>query len=366
MDRSLMLAVQLMAWGQSPELREVPTPEPTGEELLLEVGAVGLCRSDLHVMDAPAGRFDYPLPLTLGHEVAGTVIAAGPAADSTWVGQSVVVQGIWACQRCRNCMRGRENYCLELAPRHGGKLAPIGSGLGHPGGLAEFMVVPSAGVLVPIGSLDHSEAAPLADAGLTAYHAIRTNSDLIDEHTVAVVIGIGGLGHLALQFLREEGVTQIVAVDTRPESRALATTLGAHTAHPTLDAASDAITALGGADVVFDFAGAPTTVEPATRLLAPGGRVVMVGSGGGRVTVGKDVGLVNGWQVRAPFWGSKSDLAAVVDLAARGRLHAETSTYPMSEAPDVYQMLRAGSVAGRAVIIPSAASYQSLDRKTAQ
>jgi propanol-preferring alcohol dehydrogenase len=366
MDCPLMLAVQLTAWGEYPQLADVPKPAPTGDQLLLEVGAVGLCRSDLHVMDAPADRFDYQLPLTLGHEVAGTVVSTGPAADASWVGRSVVVQGIWPCRRCRNCLRGRENYCLKLAPRADGKLAPIGNGLGHPGGLAEFMLVPSADVLVAIGSLGHADAAPLADAGLTAYHAIRTNADLVDERTVAVVVGIGGLGHLALQILRDMGVTQIVAVDTRFASLELARTLGALTAHPTLDDASAAITGLGGADIVFDFAGAPTTVEPATRLLAPGGRVVMVGSGGGRVTVGKDVGLVNGWQVRAPFWGTTTDLGAVVDLAARGRLHAETKTYPLHEAPDVYRLLRTGSIAGRAVIVPSAGPQGSLERETAQ
>ena len=361
-----MLAVQLTRWGAPPQLRSIPEPQPTGTELLLEVGAVGLCRSDLHVMDAGEGRFDYPLPLTLGHEVAGTVVEAGPAADPAWIGKSVVVQGIWSCRSCRNCLRGRENYCLRLAPHANGRLAPIGNGLGRPGGLAELMLVPSADVLVPIGSLDHAEAAPLADAGLTAYHAIRTNADLIDENTVAVVIGIGGLGHLALQILREMGVSQIVAVDTRASSLALAQTLGALTAHLTVAGAADAVTGLGGADLIFDFAGAPTTVEPAARLLAPGGRVVMVGSGGGRLTVGKDVGLVNGWEARAPFWGTRTDLAAVVDLAARGRLHAETETYPLSEAPDVYRLLRAGSIAGRAVIIPSAPRHRSLEKETAQ
>lgn len=361
-----MLAVQLIAWGESPQLRDISKPQPTGDELLLEVGAVGLCRSDLHVMDADAGRFDYPLPLTLGHEVAGTVVAVGDSADEAWVGESAVVHGIWSCRRCRNCLRGRENYCLRLAPHADGRLARIGNGLGHPGGLAEFMLVPSADVLVPIGSLSHAEAAPLADAGLTAYHAIRTNADLVDTRTVAVVIGIGGLGHLALQILRELGVTGIIAVDTRAESLDLALTLGALSSHPTLDDATSAIRALGGADLVFDFAGAPTTVEPAARLLAPGGRMVMVGSGGGRLTIGKDVGLVNGWQVNAPFWGTRADLEAVVDLAARGRLHAETATYPLSEAADVYRLLRTGSIAGRAVITPSTPHHQRIRKETAQ
>ena len=111
LDRSMMLAVQLTEWGCEPQLRDVPVPQPRGEEVLLQVTAAGLCRSDLHVMDASASSYDYPLPLTLGHEVAGTVLDVGPDGDRSWLGEAVVVHGVWGCGRCRNCARGRENYC---------------------------------------------------------------------------------------------------------------------------------------------------------------------------------------------------------------------------------------------------------------
>lgn len=348
-----MRAVQLSDWGKPPEVREIDDPEPTGTELLLRVDAAGLCLSDIHVMDTAPGAFDYPLPLTLGHETAGTVIGAGPSADSSWIGRSVVVHGIWACRQCRNCIRGRENYCLRLARIPGEPLPRIGNGLGYHGGLAEKLIVPSDEVLVPTGELDPTLAAPLADAGLTAFHAVRMNLDLMDESTVAVVIGVGGLGHMAVQILSALGAQSVIAVDQRADARALASTLGCVSAHASVDEARSATGSLGGADIVLDFAGAPSTVEPALGLLGPGGRLVVVGTAGGRVLVGKDLGLAQGWQVGAPFWGTRSDLAAVVELAAAGRLSAETVEFSLDDVPRAYDLLRRGAVAGRAVARPN-------------
>ncbi|MCD2147042.1 NAD(P)-dependent alcohol dehydrogenase [Gordonia paraffinivorans] len=347
-----MLAVQLIDWGRAPEVREIPDPEPTGGELVIDVDAAGLCLSDLHVMDTPSGVFDYPLPLTLGHEVAGTVSAAGPDADASWIGKTVVVHGIWSCGTCRNCARGRENYCLALAREPGGRNPRIGNGLGHPGGLAERLLVPSSDVLVPTAGLDPTVAAPLADAGLTAYHAISSNSDLIDSATVALVIGVGGLGHMAIQILRAMGVGTVFAVDNREQARTLAVSLSADAAYTSVDEAASDIRAHGGADIVLDFAGAPATVESASTVLGPGGRLVIVGTAGGRLTVGKDLGLASGWQVRAPFWGTRADLAEVVALAAAGHLTAETVTFDLSEAPSAYERLRRGELPGRAVVLP--------------
>ncbi|MFC8043555.1 NAD(P)-dependent alcohol dehydrogenase [Nocardia sp. NPDC057353] len=376
-----MLAVQLTRWGAAPELREVPVPRPAGREVLLRVTAAGLCRSDLHVMDSSGAVFGYPLPLTLGHEVAGIVTEVGPEADAALVGQAVVVHGIWSCGACRNCLRGRENYCLTLRPGPDGRLVPLGNGLGHPGGLAEFLLVPDGRHLVPAPGLAPEHAAPLADAGATAVHAVRENLDLIDAATVAVVIGVGGLGHLAVQILRADGVRRIVAVDTRAEARELALALGAESAvaelsavrlgpadaHPapadtgppsagaarTSAQAEDPAPSLdGGADLILDFAGVPQTVGPALELLAPGGRLVQVGSGGGRAEVGKDLGLAPGWRVSAPFWATRADLAHAVRLATEGALHTSVETFPLADAPAVYARLRAGEITGRAVLVP--------------
>ncbi|WP_406277518.1 NAD(P)-dependent alcohol dehydrogenase [Nocardia sp. NBC_00881] len=345
-----MLAVQLTTWGAEPVLRDIPVPRPRGEELLLQVTAAGLCRSDLHVMDAPAGSFDYPLPLTLGHEVAGTVVEVGPDADSALLDEAVVVHGVWGCGSCRNCARGRENYCLRLRPRPDGRLAPIGNGLGHHGGLAQAMIVPSWRFVVPAGGVNPVACAPLADAGLTAYHAVREHLDLIDEGAICLVIGIGGLGHLAIQVLRDLGVGRIVAVDPRSDALDMARRLGADTALANLGSARS--TMEDGADLVFDFVGSPETTASAAAALAPGGRLAVVGSAGGRLEVGKNVGLAAGWRVTAPFWGPRSDLMAVVDLARRGALHMTAATYPLTDAIEVYRRLRAGAITGRAVLVP--------------
>ncbi|QDQ90498.1 NAD(P)-dependent alcohol dehydrogenase [Rhodococcus sp. WB9] len=342
-----MRAVRMTAWGEPAQVQRVRVPEPRRAELLIGVRAAGLCRSDLHVMDAPAGAFDYPLPFTLGHEVAGTVVAAGPDADGSWIGESVVVHGVWSCGECRNCRRGRENYCHELRPRADGRRPAIGNGLGHDGGLADAMIVPSERFVVRTRGLAPESAAPLADAALTAYHAIRTNRDLVDSHSVAVVVGVGGLGHLAVQILRALGAGTIIAVDPRADSRDLARQLGADRAVPEV-----ADVATSDADVVFDFVGSPATMDSAARLLGPGGRLVTVGSGGGRLTVGKDLGLPNGWQVSAPFWGTRADLEAVVDLAQRGLLSVESTAYRLDDAVDVYDRLRRGAIHGRAVLVP--------------
>ncbi|MGW5515666.1 NAD(P)-dependent alcohol dehydrogenase [Nocardia africana] len=346
-----MLAVQLTEWGRAPVLRQVPAPEPVGEELVLQVTAAGLCRSDLHVMDSAAASFDCPLPLTLGHEVAGTVLAAGPDAEPGWLGETVVVHGVWSCGHCRNCVRGRENYCLRLRPRAtGAPPAPIGNGLGYHGGLAQAMLVPSARHLVRTAGLDPVVAAPLTDAGLTAYHAVHEHADLIDAHATCVVIGVGGLGHLGVQILRDMGAGRILAVDNRADARAMAVRLGAEAAYHDVDSLRAAVT--DGADVIIDFAGAPDTAQPATRLLAPGGRLTVVGSAGALIEVGKTVGLAAGWRVTAPFWGPRADLVAVIDMARRGVLHVAATPYPLAEGAEIYRRLRAGDITGRAVLIP--------------
>src|SRR5947207_1129844 len=189
-----MKAVQMVAWQREPVPREVEQPEPGPGEVVLAVEAAGLCHSDIHVMDWPAGTLGWSLRFTLGHETAGTVAAVGAGAPLS-VGERVVVYGPWGCGSCRHCVRGAENYCERLA-----ELPGRGGGLGFDGGLAEYMRVPSARWLVPIGDLDPVQAAPLTDAGLTSYHAIASELSRLRPGSVAVVIGVGGLGHLAVQM----------------------------------------------------------------------------------------------------------------------------------------------------------------------
>src|SRR4051812_13364631 len=219
-----MQAIRLTAWGQPARLVDVPTPEPGPGEVLLRVAGAGLCHSDLHLMHWPAGALPYALPFTLGHEVGGVVAALGPGADAPEPGTPVLVYGPWGCGRCPSCSVGAEMLCR-------GERRGRGAGLGRDGGLAEYIVVPSPRLTLPLDGLDPVAAAPLADAGLTPYHAIRRALGC----TSAIVIGVGGLGHVAIQLLKALGPTRVVAVDRR----AAALELAAH----------------GGADAVLPAAG---------------------------------------------------------------------------------------------------------------
>lgn len=343
-----MRAWRLHEWGSRPRLDTVPVPVPAEGEVLLRVDAAGLCHSDLHIMDAPEGRLPYELPFTLGHEVVGTAVRVGAGVDDAVLGRTYAVHGVWSCGRCRACRAGRDNYCAELG-------GAIGGGIGRDGGLAEYMLVPAARHLVPVGDGDPTVLAPLTDAGLTAYHAVVSQS-VPPTGAVVVVVGVGGLGHLALQVLRTADPAAVVAVDTNPDARALALRLGADVAVGAVEEAAGPVAEYGegaGADLVFDFVGAQTTMDAAARLLATGGTLVVVGSAGGRLTVDKQGSVPRGWTVDAPFWGPAADLAAVVELAARGDISAVADARPLGAVGRAYDDLRAGAARGRIVAVPA-------------
>jgi propanol-preferring alcohol dehydrogenase len=330
------------------ELRTIPQPEPRPGEVLIRVGAAGACHSDLHILDAP-DSLGMPVPLTLGHENAGWIEALGQGVDGFERGQPVAVYGIVGCGRCVACLAGRDNECRTIAPG--------GIGLSRDGGMAEFVAVPWRQV-VPIGDLDVLQAAPLTDAGLTPYHAIQLTRRGLRPSSTCVVIGVGGLGHMAVQILAATTSVRIVAVDLRDGALQLAREGGAHHA---VRADADAVSYIrdlvgpppGGADVVLDCVGAPPTVELARAVVSTGGDVAIVGLGGGALSVGFGIVPME-TRVVVPFWGTKAELAEVVALARAGRITAHVERFPLARAKDAYDSLRAGSVSGRAVVVPGA------------
>jgi propanol-preferring alcohol dehydrogenase len=342
-------AVQYRRVGGKPEVVTVPEPEPGPGEVLLKVSAAGLCHSDQFVMSLPAEGFDYPLPLTLGHEGAGTVAALGDGVAGLAIGDSFAVYGPWGCGRCLKCAEGKENYCINAAA-----LGIRPPGLGSPGAMAEYLLVDSARHLVPLGELDPVQNVSLTDAGLTPYHAIKNALPKLGAGSTAVVIGTGGLGHVGIQILRAITGATVVALDVNDEKLELARAVGAHHAILSNDEAPAAIKKLTGgqgATAVFDFVGAGPTVKIAAASAAAEADISIVGIGGGQVPVGFGSTAFD-VSVRAPYWGSRAELIEVLELARRGQVNVEVETFSLDEAPRAYELLHDGRIRGRAVVVP--------------
>lgn len=340
-----MKAYQLSG-DQQAEFREVAVPEPGPGEVLIKVAGAGACHSDLHLMERPSG---FALPYTLGHENAGWVEALGPGVRDLDVGEAVAVYGPWGCGRCRACRSSFENHC-ENADRIGAR----GGGLGRDGGMAPYMLIPAARLLVPLDGLDPVEAAPLSDAGLTPYHAIKRNLGKLTPGTSALVIGVGGLGHMAVQILRALSPAQVIAADIDEGKLMLARELGADQVVRSGDEAPAQIRELTsglGAMVVLDFVGNDATMKLAARVARPGGEVTVVGLAGGTVPFRAGT-LPFDCAITVPFWGSAVELMEVLALAREGAIRSRVHRFPLSQAPDAYAQLREGKIDGRAVITP--------------
>lgn len=344
-----MQAVRLVSWQSEPELCEIEVPDPGPGAVLVEVEATGLCHSDLHVMDWPAGTLAWDLPVTLGHEVAGRVAALGAGASGVEVGDAVLVYGPWGCGVCRQCARGAENLCERA-----GVLPRAGCGLGFDGGLAEYVLVPRARLLVPRGELDAVYAAPLTDAALTPYHALKPELWRLHPGSSVVVIGVGGLGHMAVQLVRELSPARIVAIDPRESSRRLALDAGAHAALDSAGLGSDDVraeTGSAGAALVLDFVGSDETVRLAAAVLGTGGHVAIVGLGASSFPIAHGT-VPPEWSAGRPRWGTLPELHEVVALARAGALQLEVETLRLDETIEGYRRLRRGEIAGRAVVVP--------------
>ena len=352
MTARTMQALRLTEWQSDPVITEVPVPDPQASEVLVEVAAAGLCRTDLHIMSSPEGAFPYTLPFTLGHESAGHVAALGPGSSGFEVGDRVVVYSRWGCGTCWQCAQGRDNACVRThRGAHGG-------GLGRDGGLADYVLVPSARYLVATPGLDPVRAAPLADAALTSYHAVKLSLPQLQSGGNAVVIGAGGLGHMAVQILKAITPARIVVVDLRSGALEMARAAGADV---TLSAEGltpeqvRAETDPDGANVVLDFVGSDTTLSLAAASVAQGGDVTFVGRGGGELRIAPGL-IPYETTVRMPTWGTVEELGEVVALASAGKIHSEAEVYGFEDAVSAYGKLRQGEVLGRAVVVPGRAS----------
>ena len=348
-----MKALRLLDWKSEPQLVEVDRPEPESGQIVVKVGGAGACHSDLHIMhEFEAGATRWSPPFTLGHENAGWVEEIGEGVSGLESGQPVAVYGPWGCGRCERCAVGMEMYCEDLRRA----LAPGGGGgLGLDGGMAEYMLVPDARLLVPLpDGLDPTLAAPLTDAGLTAYHAIRRSLPKLTPDATAVVIGVGGLGHMAVQILAATTAVRIIAIDPRESARALALEHGAQLAFEPDDAGGQIRQATDGrgADVILDFVGSDATLAMAADTARQMGDLSIVGIGGGTLPI-SFLTSRHEVSVQTTYWGSRPELVELLDLAARGLVRSRVTKFSLDRAMDAYRALEAGRVEGRAVVVPN-------------
>jgi propanol-preferring alcohol dehydrogenase len=335
-----------------PEFQEVPEPHAGPGQVVVRVAGSGLYHTDFTVISRDKAHWgnEQP-PFTLGHEVAGWIEEVGTGVTKFQPGDAVAVNPSWAsCGRCHMCRSGEENHCLYQK----GIRAP---GVGYNGGHAPYILVPEARFLVPIGDLDPVQAAPLTDAGITTYSAIKPALPGIWPGSTAVVIGIGGLGIYAVQFLRLLTGARVVAVDSTEARLKLAREYGADDVVSSGPDAAKQIRELSGgvgAAFVLDCVGINPTLATAVAALAWRGRLHMVGAGGGSIPF-DFFKMPPGAQLVTSLNGGSIALMEVVGLAALGRLKVLVDRYPLSAAKQAYDDFEHGRLIGRAVLMPAAA-----------
>lgn len=331
---------------------DVPEPEPGPGQVGLRIASASFCHSDIELLALPANVPGMPVPVTLGHELAGWVDSLGPGVDGWEIGTPVAVHIIAGCRRCPACISGRHNVC------EGGVIRT--PGVHYDGGMAERTVV-HAGDLVELDGVDPSTAAPLTDAGLTAHHAVEWSRPLLGPRSVVLLIGVGGLGHLGLQIVAATSAASVIAVDVDPARVALAERLGATRAFISGPVVAEAVRdAAGGrgVDVVLDFVGTQDSVDLAVDVVRRGGMIVVTGMGGGVVPIMHGFGgpsrrVPPETPVVASFAGDRMDLVGVLGLARRGLVHVESTSFPLSGAAAAFAQFGAGRVLGRTLVVPS-------------
>jgi alcohol dehydrogenase, propanol-preferring len=342
--------------GAPLRLIERPTPKPTGNEVLLKVVAAGVCHSDLHIWE---GYYDLgggerlklsdrgvKLPLTMGHENVGEVVAVGPDAAGVKVGERRLVHPWLGCGECAVCRRGDEQLCRT----------PFSIGVFRAGGYADHLLVPHSRYLFGIGSIAPERAAPLACSGITTYGALKKIGSLVQDEPV-VIFGAGGLGLMCLSLHKAMGGKAAIVVDIDPVKREAARRAGAQSTidADAPDAAKQIIAATdGGAWAVIDFVGAARTVRLALDSLAKGGKLIIVGLFGGDVTVPTPSFPLRAITVQGSYVGSLTEMAELLDLVRRkGVPDLPVATRPLAAVNEALIELKNGKVIGRLVLTPA-------------
>jgi NAD+-dependent secondary alcohol dehydrogenase Adh1 len=341
-----MKAVRLHEFGSQPVVDDVPEPEIAGPlDVIVKIGGAGVCRTDLHIID---GQWDAamhtPLPYVLGHENAGWVHAVGSAVTNVSVGDTVILHPTPTCGLCRACRAGQDMHCT----------ASTFPGLSTDGGMAEYLLTSARACVRLDPQTQPQDVAALADAGITAYHAVRKAIPLLYPGTTCVVIGAGGLGHIGIQCLAALTATTIIVVDRNPDALKLARQLGADhivIADGNQVAAVAELTGGAGAEVVLDFVAEQGAEHDGWAMTGRAGSYFVIGYGGTVQVPTLDI-ISTERNIIGNIVGAYNELAELMALAQAGKVTLHTRTYPLAAAAGALADLDAGRVRGRAILVP--------------
>jgi len=359
-----MRAARLHAYDQPLRVDTVPEPDIHGHhDVIVRIGGAGLCRTDLHIIEGIwQNKVDVQLPYTLGHENAGWVEAVGDAVTSVRPGDAVIVHPLITDGTCAACRRGEDMYCENgLFP-----------GINANGGFADYLLTSERALIKLAEGVDPIDVAPYADAGITAFRAGKKAAALLRPGNWAVVIGIGGLGHIAMQCVQNLCAASVIAVDPSPTAQALARELGADQVVGAVG--QDAVQAVhdltgGGAHVVLDFVGERGAEKDAVAMLRQGGTHIVIGYGG-RIEVPTIDVIFSEIAVVGSLVGNYTELSELMILQAQGKVKLHTQRYALDDITTAVDDLDHGRIRGRGVILPgqpaaSLAAAGSTDHSTA-
>ncbi|MBO0771652.1 MAG: NAD(P)-dependent alcohol dehydrogenase [Actinobacteria bacterium] len=341
-----MKAVRLHGYHQQPVVEDVPEPVISGPlDVIVKIGGAGVCRTDLHIIEGQwAAAMGPELPYTLGHENAGWVHEVGSAVSNVAVGDTVILHPTPTCGLCRACRAGDDMHCEQ-------SWFP---GLSHDGGMAEYLLTSARTCIKLNPQTRPQDVAALADAGITAYHAVRKALPLLYPGTTCVVIGAGGLGHIGIQCLAALTATRIIVVDRNPDALKLAEQLGAqHTviADGSQVAAVRELTDGAGAHVVLDFVAEQGAEQDGWEMTGQAGSYFVIGYGGTVTVPTLDI-ISTERNIIGNIVGTYNELAELMALAQGGKVTLHTRTYPLADAAEAVADLDAGRIRGRAILVP--------------
>ncbi|GAB3835854.1 NAD(P)-dependent alcohol dehydrogenase [Kribbella italica] len=341
-----MKAVRLHGYHQQPVVEDVPEPKISGPlDVIVKIGGAGVCRTDLHIIEGQwADAMQPTLPYTIGHENAGWVHEIGSAVTNVQVGDTVILHPTPTCGLCHACRAGNDMHCEDSTF----------PGLDSDGGMAEYLLTSARACVKLDPSTQPKDVAALADAGITAYHAVRKAIPQLYPGSTCVLIGAGGLGHIGIQCLAALTATRIIVVDRNPEALKLAEQLGADhsvVADGTQIQAVQDLTGGAGAHVVLDFVAEQGAEQDGFAMTRPNGSYFVIGYGGELRVPTLDL-ISTERNVIGNIVGTYTDLAELMALAQGGKVTLHTRTYPLEAAAEAVADLDAGRVRGRAILVP--------------